>query len=253
MEQLHKDPASPKQRVSVLPVVPVNIGRRWFMRYVGVTAAGGVLLSSCAQENLNPITGPGETSMRGGRAGDVVELGSGDIGVLNYAYALEQAELRFLELVLDTRYDGMSTKEFQVFKDLRDQEITHVDFFEAVLGSFAIPKLTLDYSSVNFRNRDSVLTTARNFADLATAAYNGAGQLLTDANNLATAGKIVSVEARHASVIRELIAPGSTYFAGDDVVDPATGLDPAKMPGEVLPVAQQFIKEIISASRLPMA
>ncbi|MGO8610253.1 ferritin-like domain-containing protein, partial [Rhizobium johnstonii] len=76
-------------------------------------------------------------STAGARAGDIIELGSGDVGVLNYAYALEQAELRFLELVTDHFYPGISEKERQVFIDLRNQEITHREFFKQVLGSQA--------------------------------------------------------------------------------------------------------------------
>lgn len=222
-----------------------------FMRYVGVATATGLVMSSCTDKVLEPLAGPGAGSTAGARAGDVIDLGSGDVGVLNYAYALEQAELRFLELVNDMPYPGMSAKERQVFIDLRNQEITHRDFFKEVLGSFAIPTLTLDYSSVDFTNRRSVLETAKSFADLATAAYNGAGQLLTNATNLGISGIIVSVEARHASIIRELISPGSADFAGDDVIDPVTGLERALLPEQVIPQASRFIKEVLSPNNLP--
>lgn len=121
-----------------------------------------------------------------------------------------------------------------------------------MLGSLAIPTLTLDYSSVNFNSRDSVLATAKSFADLATAAYNGAGQLLTNATNLGISGIIVSVEARHAAIVRELISPGSTAFADDDVIDPATGLERALLPKEVVPQAKRFIKEELRSEYLQL-
>jgi hypothetical protein len=253
MKKLRQDPKAANQPLSVLPISPVFSGRRMFMRYVGVATATGLVMSSCTDKILDPLAGPGGGSTAGAREGDIIELGSGDVGVLNYAYALEQAELRFLELVTDRFYPGISEKERQVFIDLRNQEITHREFFKQVLGSQAIPTLTLDYSSVDFNSRDSVLATAKSFADLATAAYNGAGQLLTNATNLGISGIIVSVEARHAAVIRELISPGSTAFAGDDVIDPETGLERALKPTEVLPQAQRFIKEVISANNLPTA
>ncbi|QJD80396.1 ferritin-like domain-containing protein [Spirosoma rhododendri] len=241
-----------KQPLSVLPVVPLFSGRRMFMRYAGVATATGLVLNACTSNIIpEPLAGPGGGSTANARAGDVIDLGSGDVGVLNYAYALEQAELRFLELVCDNFYDNATDIDKQVFIELRNQEITHREFFKKVLGSMAIPTLTLDYSSVNFRNRDSVLDTAIAFADLATAAYNGAGQLLTNATNLAIGGIIVSVEARHAAVVRELRYPNTAQFAGDDVVDPATGLDPAKLPNEVVPIASKFIKEILSTANLP--
>lgn len=253
MQKLPESQAPTKQPLSVLPISPVFAGRRMFMRYVGVATATGLVMSACTDKMPEPLAGPGGGSTAGARAGDIIDLGSGDIGVLNYAYALEQAELRFLELVTDRFYPGASEKEKQVFLDLRNQEITHREFFKQVLGSYAIPTLTLDYSSVDFNSRDSVLMTAKSFADLATAAYNGAGQLLTNATNLAISGMIVSVEARHASVIRELISPGTTAFAGDDVIDPTTGLERALLPSQVLPQAKQFIKEDLRINNLPTA
>jgi len=238
--------------VSVLPVVPLFSGRRMFMRYAGVATATGLVMSACTNTLIpEPLAGPGGGSTANARIGDVIDLGSGDIGVLNYAYALEQAELRFLELVTDNFYDNATEVEKQVFIELRNQEITHREFFKKVLGSYAIPTLTLDYSSVNFRNRDSVLDTAMAFADLATSAYNGAGQLLSNATNLGISGIIVSVEARHAAAIRELRYPNTTSFAGDDVIDPVTGLEVARLPNEVVPIASKFIKETLSTANLP--
>ena len=61
------------------------------------------------------------------------------------------------------------------------------------------------FTKIDFNSRDSVLTTARTSEDLGVAAYNGAGQLLEKGEYLLLAGKIVSVEARHATAIRYLI------------------------------------------------
>jgi hypothetical protein len=52
----------------------------------------------------------------------------------------------------------------------------------------------------------------------------------------------VSVEARHAAALRDLLNPGSRDFAGDDVVD-AMGMDRVLEPGEVLAVAQRYFAE----------
>jgi hypothetical protein len=89
-------------------------------------------------------------------------------------------------------------------------------------------------------SRQSILLNAEVFEDLGVAAYNGAGKQLKDAGNLTLAGKIVSVEARHAAAIRDvrdMTASGTTTtnrrFAGDDVVD-AQGLDVKGEPSEVL-------------------
>ncbi len=83
------------------------------------------------------------------------------------------------------------------------------------------------------------------------SAYNGAGQLLASDANLLLAGKIVSVEARHASAIRDLLNPNSMDFAGDDVVAVATGLDVVRTPAQVLAAADTYVVNTINANQLP--
>ncbi len=166
--------------------------------------------------------------------GVILDLSS-DPGVLNYAYALEQLEAAFYAQVAQAFYPGITAEEQQVLTDIRDHEAIHRDFLAGALGSARMPDLAVDFAggNVDFGNRFSVLSTAKIFEDGGVAAYNGAGRLLTDLNNLLIAGKIVSVEARHAAAIRDLLRPGTRDFAGDDVVDPS-GLDQAFEPGFVL-------------------
>ena len=73
---------------------------------------------------------------------------------------------------------------------------------------------------------------------------------MVNANLLLVAGKIVSVEARHAAAIRDLINPKSADFAGDDVID-TNGFDGALSPSQVLSAAQPFIKTSVTANNLP--
>jgi hypothetical protein len=218
---------------------PNPISRRLFFSYAGAsTLATALVLTSCKDDESGMTMDTG------------VNLGSGDIGILNYAYALEQLEAAFYTQVIQTKYSGITAQEEQILTDLRDHEIAHRDFFKAALGSAAIGNLEVDFSKIDFNNRTSVLTTAKTFEDLGVSAYNGAGKLLTDVNLLLIAGKIVSVEARHAAAIRSLINPNSADFSGDDVVD-ANGLDVQMMPDKVLMMAGPFIKTKINASNLP--
>jgi hypothetical protein len=229
-----------------------TLARRAFLRYSGASlAAGAVILSGCSDTSMTQ-----EKLNEDGRARILedgsIDLGSGDIGVLNYAYALEQLEAAFYTTVV--AHQGFGTmfneEEREILNDLKLHEITHREFFKAALGDKAIPGLTPDFTTIDFSSRESVLGTAKVFEDLGVAAYNGAGKLLSDVNYLLVAGKIVSDEARHAAAIRDVINPMSTDFSGDDVVD-ANGLDKALMPMDVLAAAQPFIKEKIHGSNLP--
>ena len=190
-------------------------------------------------------------SSMGGSA--LVSLGSGDVGILNYAYALEQLEAAFYTQVVESGfYSGATDQEKRILDDLRQHEVAHRDFFNAAISSVAdpIPGLQVDFSSVDFNSRESVLATAKTFENLGVAAYNGAGKLLENVDYLLIAGKIVSVEARHAAAISDLIDPMSTAFV--DVVS-ERGLDRAFMPSEVLAAADPFILTRIDASNLPTA
>lgn len=177
------------------------------------------------------------------------DLGEGDIGILNYAYALEQLEAAFYTKVMESPYSGMSGDEKQILTDIRDHEVAHVEFLKGALADKAIPTLEVDFSKVDFSSREKVLTTAKTFEDLGVGAYNGAGKLLKNVDYLAAAGRIVSIEARHAATIRDLLQPGSVAFSGPDVVD-KNGLDVALAPAKVLAAAGPFIKTDITAKSL---
>lgn len=226
----------------VSPEHPSSIlGRRLFLRYAGFTAASASLLITACSKNDN---------IAGNPTPQAVDLGAGDVGILNYAYALEQLEAAFYTQVIATPYSGITSEETTILTEIRDHEIIHRDFFKAAIGSSAIPGLTPNFSAVNFNDRNSVLTAARTFEDLGVSAYNGAGKLIKDVNYLLLAGKIVSVEARHAAIIRDLLSSRTTAFAGDDVVATATGLDVARLPSAVLPLAQPFIQNKVTATQL---
>ncbi len=217
--------------------------RRKFFRYAGGTAAAAALiLTSCNDDDEVPMP-----PMKG------VDLGSGDIGILNYAYALEQLEAAFYTEVVAKSSSALSSDEMRVMKDIMAHEVAHRDFFKAALGAKAIPGLEVDFSKINFSDKNSVLTTAQTFEDLGVAAYNGAGQLFTDSGNgltyLLLAGKIVSVEARHAAAIHDLISNNARKF-GESLID-MNGLDRALMPDKVLAAAGPYIKTKINFSNLP--
>ncbi|WP_432709120.1 ferritin-like domain-containing protein [Pedobacter sp.] len=211
--------------------------RRSFLRYAGAgVVVTALAMAGCKKDNDEPHD----------RIGGY--FGRGDIAVLNYAYALEQLEAAFYTKVMESPYSGMSTLEQGYLTDIRDHEIAHREFFKAAIGNNAIEALEVDFSSVNFSSRDAVLATAKAFEDLGVSAYNGAGRLIMDPNYLVLAGKIVSVEARHAALIRDLISNGS--FADNTVVG-ANGLDTSRSPVEVLKIASTYIKTKLNTQDLP--
>ena len=221
-----------------------QVSRRKFMSWAGVLGASvtvASLATACKKDD----------DMNSNSSG--VDLGSGDVGILNYAYALEQLEAAFYtQVVAHASFStNFSADERMLLTDIRDHEIAHREFFKNALTAAAptkiIPALEVNFSSINFGSKSSVLGTAMAFEDLGVSAYDGAGYLIQDVNYLLLAGKIVSVEARHAAYIREVIAVNT--FLGDQV--DANSVNISRTPAEVLAIAGTYITTKINASNLP--
>ncbi|MGC1632090.1 MAG: ferritin-like domain-containing protein [Gelidibacter sp.] len=231
--------------------------RRQFLKLSGMMVVGSGLMMACNNDDDDFIEiEPG-----------VFDLGSGNLGILNYAYALEQLEAAFYTKVLDGSYwAGAPTNEKKILEDIYNHEVIHRDFFKTAITAVApndiVPTLEFNFSSVDFSSRASVLETSKVLEDTGVKAYNGAGKLINvgDAAGLTyllLAGKIVSVEARHASAIRDLLNPLSEDFAGDDILiglgGTAKAFDKAAEPSEVLTevAATGFVVTKFTGNNLP--
>ena len=211
-----------------------SLPRRTFFKFAGAGALGIALTAESCK-----IT----SKIDGG-----LNLGKGDFAVLNYAYALEQLEGAFYEKVTSNFYSGASELEKDLLTDISHDEIAHREWFREVLFLKKLPKLEFDFSSINFNDRANVLNAAKDFEDTGVSAYNGAGKLLDLGIFLAHAGKIVSVEARHAATIRNLISYGD--FAGDDIIN-SNGLDVVQTPEEVIKHTDKYFVTKINVTHMP--
>lgn len=108
---------------SMRTIASTNASRRSFLRVAGATAVTGGIQTACSTADTS-------ISPSGARAaGDVITLPGGDLGILNYAFVLEQIEARFYELVLANPYENITAMELQLFQDLRNHEVTHRAFY----------------------------------------------------------------------------------------------------------------------------
>ncbi|MEO7083455.1 MAG: ferritin-like domain-containing protein [Gemmatimonadaceae bacterium] len=235
--------------------------RRDFLRVLGI--GGTVVMLPALFTACNK-----DSSLTGVNAGGTtvtLNLGT-DVGILNYAYALEQLEAAFYTAVVaSTPFGGATAEQREVLLDLRNHEVIHREFLKQALGSNAIGTLNLNASAVasTMTSMAVILQNAEAFEDLGVAAYNGAGKYLTSADYLTVAGKIVSVEARHASAIRDMrdalgITGGDTIgtrFAGNSVVGATTGLDVKLEPSAVAArvIATGIVADSLSIGTQPTA
>lgn len=216
------------------PALPLVIGsfaewqvlasRRTFLRLVGLGGAlallPGFVVACESEETTAPIDGfPG--------SGDalVIDFSQGDVALLQYALVLEQIEADFYSRVVSAfSTSSITTAEQAILTEIRNHEVAHREFLRGTLGADGAFTITTTFTGVDFTDRAAALGAARSLEDLGVAAYNGAVQYLTSPANILFLAKIVSVEARHAAVIRDLLDPRAITFApsaADDVFRPA--------------------------------
>ncbi|HEV3050968.1 MAG TPA: ferritin-like domain-containing protein [Longimicrobium sp.] len=165
-----------------------------------------------------------------------------DVGIFRLVHTLEQLEAAFYTAVVASdAFDSFSAAERELFVDLRNVEVIHREFVRTALGSQAVPDIrgSIDKNVLEqvLSSRERIIGAARLFENIGVAGLNGAGKYLQDARNLLLAGKFVSVEARHAAALRDVLPPAgvnaNTAFAGDDIID-AQGRDVKLEAGAVL-------------------
>lgn len=213
--------------------------RRGFLRTL---LAGGTavmlpsVFTACNDETLGPVDEPIPDPVTGLSFNLTT-----DVGIFRLLHLQEQVEAAFYTAVVNSDvYAAMNAADRELLLDLRDVEITHREFVRTALGSQALPDIrgSLNTATISaiVSSRTSILTTARMLEHTGLAGLNGAGKYLQDVRNLLVAGKLASVEARHAAALRDLLPPSgvnaNTAFAGDDIID-ANGRD-VKLEADVV-------------------
>jgi|SRR6476661_1795101 len=205
--------------------------RRTFLQAAGATAASAALLLAGCSDDPDPV--PVDTTL--------LTLGANDIGLLNYAYLLEQLAAAFYQKVLDSPPADLQPGDLAFLNDLRDHEVIHRETLRFALDTQAIISVTFDFSTLNLSTRAGVLAAAKRLEDTGVAAYNGILRLVSDATHQSTLLKISSVEARHSAFIRDVLTPAAGTFATDVVVNAspllsvAASLTPAQVITETAP------------------
>lgn len=134
-----------------------------------------------------------------------------DARILNFALLLEYLEAEFYTRA--QRSGALSGETLRFARVVGAHERAHVAFLQKALGNKARKKPTFDFKGTT-ENQAKFQATAVLLEDTGVAAYNGQGPNLTK-KTLGAAARIVSVEARHAAWIRDIVQKNPAPAAFD--------------------------------------
>lgn len=165
-----------------------NLGSKIAMAALPLAAMGGMFTKAYGQNQM-----PGTVE-----------------DVLNFALTLEYLEAEFYTKGVAKSGLIPAGAGLTALTTIRDHENQHVAFLKGALGSAAVPKPTFDFTAGGafasvFSDYDTFLAVAQVFEDAGVRAYKGqAGNLMGNKEVLTAALNIHSVEARHASHLRQM-------------------------------------------------
>jgi Ferritin-like domain len=134
-----------------------------------------------------------------------------DARILNFALLLEYLEAEFYTRA--QRSGALSGETLRFARVVGAHERAHVAFLQKALGNKARKKPTFDFKGTT-ENQAKFQATAVLLEDTGVPAYNGQGPNLTK-KTLGAAARIVSVEARHAAWIRDIVQKNPAPAAFD--------------------------------------
>ena len=124
-----------------------------------------------------------------------------DVAILNFALTLEYLEAEFYTQAERAKFGG---KVGSFARVVGAHERTHVAFLKKALGSAAVKKPRFNFKDT-VTDVNKFTATAQVLEDTGVAAYLGQVTLIKTKAILKAAGTIVTVEARHAAWIREIL------------------------------------------------
>lgn len=226
------DPRNQTSALSEMADDPTS--RKKFLRMIGGTggvAAMAVLLGACGSDSSSdststPAATTGSTSTGATAATDM----KGDIDILNYALTLEYLETDFYNKVLAAGL--FKGAQADLLKHFGDSEQQHVDAIKATISKLGGTPVTAPKAKFPLDDAASVVKLAATVENLGAAAYLAQAPKIKNAEVLAAALSIHSVEARHAATLNTLLKTSITP-------DGAFG-KPAQMPA-VLAAVKPFL------------
>ena len=239
---------------------PSDTDRRAFLKGAGMTGIGLAGAAVIATKLASPVQ-------------SVMAAGITDADILNFALNLEYLEAEYycmategktlvqLGVITSAQQTGPTTggsmiadlastaPASYIAPALRLNEVAHVQLLRSALGSAAVKKPTINLDALGYGFADTLdfYKISRQLEEVGTSAYLGAAPLITSSSYLATAGSILSVEAKHTGALRMLCIDYKVTSPAVDSLDVPPyyafpfdainqGLTPVRTPAQVLSI-----------------
>ncbi|HXM87158.1 MAG TPA: ferritin-like domain-containing protein [Solirubrobacteraceae bacterium] len=173
----------------------------------GAMVSGGAVLSALAPSAF----------AAGGAGRPPAKFGKGDVGILNYALTLEYLEAAFYNGATAANL-ALSPQASAFLKVVTTDENAHVKFLKKALGSKAAKEPTFNFKGAN-TSVETFMKTAEVLENTGVHAYLGQVLNIKTPAYVAAAGSILTIEARHASVIGLLNDPSGASIAPNGPFD----------------------------------
>jgi hypothetical protein len=182
-----------------------------FLKKAGIAGgglvSGGAVLSMLAPDAL-AATSDGRPPK---------SFGKGDVGILNYALTLEYLEAAFYNGATAANL-SLSPQAAAFLKVVTADENAHVAFLKKHLGKSAAKQPAFDFKGAN-TNVETFMKTAEVLENTGVHAYSGQALNIKTPAYVKAAVSILTVEARHASVIGLLNDPTGASIAPNGPFD----------------------------------
>ena len=183
--------------------------RLGFLKKAGIGAgaamSGGAVLSALAPSAFAAAQ-PGRPP---------ASFGKGDIGILNYALTLEYLEAAFYNGATAANLP-LNTQQSIFLQTVTKDENAHVAFLKKALGSKAAKEPKFNFKGTN-TSVEMFLATSEVLENTGVHAYSGQALNIKNPAYVKAALSILTIEARHASVVgllnqpKGMIAPNGPF------------------------------------------
>jgi Ferritin-like domain len=144
-------------------------------------------------------------------------FGKGDVGILNYALTLEYLEAAFYNGATAANM-SLNSQTAAFLKIVTKDENAHVEFLKSHLGSKAAKEPKFDFKGAN-TSPSMFMATSEVLENTGVHAYSGQALNIKSAAYVKAALSILTIEARHASVIGLLNDPSGNSIAPNGPFD----------------------------------